>query len=349
MKNIVCVTSTISVGCTFLDWSIHFLSGKNAFYSVSDQSWIPLSMDPVTKINAHGHKKNHPTGYTQGIECLTQLRSVSNLELLSFYPYELPTFEAAELLGILPLNQLDDKIYKDILDAQRNDYSKLINHCAEQGLKIVYLDINEQNVLYGRTMRSISRLFLSKDPAADVTDYQTHLDRLFFQASIDKWNDEGLTNTWDRRERLALSCRPFDFLKYKDPGFDYTKPHIRIDARSLWYNGHTALRKIMDFLDLSIVDARWEAWTNVYAKWQEQQLEILEFEFNYEYIVNAIINNWYYDIGNLTFDEEVIIQHLLIYQHGLNLKTWQLEKFPNNTQDLHLLLEPNIHTIETIY
>ena len=40
---------------------------------------------------------------------------------------------------------------------------------------------------------------------------------------------------------------------------------------------------------------------------------------------------------------------MLIYKYGLNLKTWQLEKFPNNTKQLHELLEENIHPIEKIY
>ena len=60
--------------------------------------------------------------------------------------------------------------------------------------------------------------------------------------------------------------------------------------------------------------------------------------------MDAIVNNWHYEI-DLTFEQEVIVQHCLIYQHGLNLKTWQLEQFPRNTRDLHRLLEPNTHTV----
>ena len=53
---------------------------------------------------------------------------------------------------------------------------------------------------------------------------------------------------------------------------------------------------------------------------------------------------------NLDIVRESTIQHVLIYKHGLTLKSWGLEKFPNNTQDLHLLLEPNIyHEVEDIY
>jgi len=47
----------------------------------------------------------------------------------------------------------------------------------------------------------------------------------------------------------------------------------------------------------------------------------------------------------LNLNQEASIQHVLIYKYDLNLKTWGLEKFPNNTKKLHELLEPNIHKI----
>ena len=105
----------------------------------------------------------------------------------------------------------------------------------------------------------------------------------------------------------------------------------------------------MDFCELPIDQARLDSWLVVYREWQQLQLNILEFTFNYQHIVDAIVNNWYYKLDNLTFEQEIVIQHCLIYQHGLNLQTWQLEKFPDNTQQLHRLLEPNTHKIESIY
>ena len=42
--------------------------------------------------------------------------------------------------------------------------------------------------------------------------------------------------------------------------------------------------------------------------------------------------------------EQAFTQHKLICKHNLNLKTQQLETF-TNTQQLHNLLEPNIHTL----
>jgi len=45
-----------------------------------------------------------------------------------------------------------------------------------------------------------------------------------------------------------------------------------------------------------------------------------------------------------------MMQHALIYKHGLTLKGWGLENFPDDTKDLHQLLEPNVyHDVEDLY
>ena len=59
---IFATTSPKSVGCTFVDWSVHYLSGKNTFFSVRHNQWLPLIENPLTTDNAHHHKKNHPSG-----------------------------------------------------------------------------------------------------------------------------------------------------------------------------------------------------------------------------------------------------------------------------------------------
>ena len=57
MNKLICCTSNRSVGCTFLDWSIHFLSGQNKFFNVDQRAWIDLAKNPLDTLNAHGHKK----------------------------------------------------------------------------------------------------------------------------------------------------------------------------------------------------------------------------------------------------------------------------------------------------
>lgn len=348
MNNIVCVTSPVSVGCTFLDWSIHFLAGKNKFYSTNTSEWIPLSSDPIIKINAHGHNKNHPAGYDSAWECVNRLATVSDSELLSFYPVPLHAAIAGEELNIF--DNLNAEKQKQIHQYQQDDYAKMINSFIKAGIKVIYVSLNKHNILYTKQCRSLNRLYFLDRLADSLTESTEHLDQLFFADSIDQWEQLGLTNVWDRRERAALCTRPFDpSTLMKNLKIERSAQYCQVDAQSLWYNGKNTIKKIMKFLNIAIDKTAWVQWVNVYHKWQQMQLDILEFGINFEHTMNAIVHNWYYELGNLTFEQEVIIQHCLIYQYGLNLKTWQLEKFPSNTQELHKLLEPNIHPIPKIY
>jgi hypothetical protein len=342
-NNIFCVTSPVSVGCSFLDWSIHFLSGKNKFYSTKDSNWIPLSTDPVLEINSHGHKKNHPSGHDCAWQCVDQLATVSDTELLSLYPFPLH-LHAGSFSNIVAETQ------KQIQQYVQDDYAKMINSFIKSNIKVVYVSLNKHNILYTTHPRTLGQLYLSDKFANSLNESSAHLDQLFFSESIAHWEQNGLTDVWDCRERAALCIRPFDTRALmEDLEINRSNQCYQIDARSLWYNGKNTIKKIMHFLNLAIDQTVWSRWVDVYYRWQQIQLDILDFDVNFEYIMNAIVNNWYYEIGDLTFKQEIIIQHCLIYQYGLNLKTWQLKKFPSNTQELYNLLEPNIHLIPEIY
>ena len=347
MNNIVCVASTVSVGCSFVDWSIHFLSGKNKFYSIKNSDWVPLTLDPITKTNAHGHNKNHPAGYNSAWEYIKKLKHVSDSELLSFYPHPLHADVVAKILGIEILNT---ETATKIQNYQKIEYATTINSFIESGIKVVYMNTNKHNILYTQVARSLDRLYFAAKPAKDFAELKDHAHQLFFADAIESWKKDDLTNIWDCREREALCVRPFDTdLIMEDIEINFTKSHLYVEAEAMWYSGKNTIKKIMKFLNIPIDETAWEQWTMVYYKWQQIQLDILEFVINFDHIINSIVNNWHYDIGELTFEQEVIIQHCLIYKHGLNLKTWQLEKFPPDAQELHKLLEPNIHPVPSIY
>ena len=187
----------------------------------------------------------------------------------------------------------------------------------------------------------MERFVVSPLRPTSINDLKNEHREIFFKESNQTWTELGLTNRWDIRERMSLDSRPFntDF-----PDININCQHLWINSLDLWTRTEYTLTKIMKYLELDIMPNRLEKWLPVCKKWQEKQLKILDFAYNYQHIINSIVNNIYYEI-DLTFEQEVVIQHCLIYQHNLNLKTWQLEKFPNNTQELHKLLEPNCHIL----
>lgn len=339
--SLYCITSLRSVGCTFFDWSMHFLSGQEKFYSIEDQAWVPLVADPVQSNNAHGHLKNHPIGFATIQEHMNHVLSMPQDSLYSMYPAQMLIYRAVSDLHI-PINQISSsenqlKINQYIKD----DFNQLFEFCDRRGVKLIYVGDDPGIQLYYLTMRTNSPK-ISNGQVSSPQEVARDNQQVFFGDSVNTWQQLNLTDIWDQREQQALDSRPWH---YTDTNFkNMTYPHMWISCQELWYNGENAALKMLQYLNLNVVPARFEAWKSIYAKWQKKQLQLLEFNFNCQHIVDSIVNDWYYEI-DLTFDQEVVIQHCLIYQHNLNLKTWQLTKFPNNTQDLHKLLEPNTHSL----
>lgn len=348
MNNVFCVTSYNSVGCTFIDWSVYFLSNQTQHYNVKSTSWLPVSSNPLTELNAHVHAKNHPQGYATTKSFIEHIESLPSNGLHSIYPWALAPSAAAECLNLPPESIGDPTAFDHINQFRKDDYTKLLNLCREKQIKTVFVKSDPQSILYFQKKRVLEHLLLDhKTTATTQQQLNDEFQTVFFNRSLSEWQDKGLTEIWDVRERLALDTRPFDqnLINFVP---DLQHPNLWINSIDLWTRTPAVLEKILKFLDLPLDHEKFTQWLPICREWQKIQLDILEFCFNQEHIVNAIINNWHYDI-DLTFDQEVIIQHCLIYQHGLNLKTWQLEKFPKNTKDLHKLLEDNIHQVPKIY
>jgi len=336
----ICIFSGRSIGGTFLDWSIHFLTGQTQYFSSKQNQFIPLVQNPVnhSQQNAHGHLKNHPAGADKTTQFLETCNNSTGL--YSLYACPIHNSTIAEKYEIAPVKDNLDKITQHKLA----DTKKLFTVMAEHGSATVHLAGESFVPLYFLGVRDLGTFMLKTGSPASVEELKNDFETVFFSDSNEKWNAAGLTNSWDIREKNALNIRPLD------PIHEHylSIPHLRIDCREFWHNGISAVSRIMDYLKLQIVPDRFAQWKNVYSQWSKTHTESMEFVYNCDHIVSAIVNNWDYAI-NLTFEQEVVIQHFLIYKHGLNLKTWQLEKFPNNTNQLHNLLEDNIHQIPRIY
>lgn len=344
MNKKICITSVKSVGCTFVDWSVYFLSGQSNFYKVDTRSWKPLSNNPVTGINSHGHLKNHPAGLTRHKQFFDFFDTLPSDQFYTSYPIPMHLDSAAAILNI-DIDQVG-KEYSKIKQHINHDYNQLLQSCNNQNTKLIFVSRDPRIPMYSMHVRSLDRTMLKPERPNSSEELVEEVQNTFFKDSINAWNRKGLSDVWDVRERRALDMRIYtddeDFIT------GLTFPHLWVNCLDLWTRGQIVIKQIMEYLELGIDQDRLEQWIPIYRNWQAIQSNNLEFDYNCNHIVDAIINNWYYNI-NLTFEQEIVIQHLLIYKHNLNLKTWQLTKFPNNTQELHKLLESNIHQLPDTY
>jgi len=289
---IVAITSSLGVGGTFVDWSLHYLSGQTRYFSVADQSWIDLVDQSVTHENAHLHKRNHPLG----------IDDVDHyINILTQTPHELHSF------------YMLDNYLKSTVNAPT---TQLIDKCYEHQLPVVYLHVPQHLIGYAWKKRN----GITVDNNSDVT-------------------------LWDQREQLALDIRPFD-TSVLIPEVATIESTVWTHCEQLWQSPEFVLRDIMNRLSIPIVESRYQQWCSQADKWRQIQVSHTKFARELDHIVAAIVNGWPHPLDQLTLEQEAVIQHCLIYQHNLNIKSWELDRFPNNTKHLHQLLETNQHRVE---
>ena len=151
MKQLVATTSAASVGCTFVDWSINFLSGQTHRYHVLSDQWLPVVDNPLTTLNAHSHKKNHPSGFAESADMIKILQQ-TNGSLFTFYPFARHLDQVAHAQN-LNINNMTAQTWQAIKQAQAVDFNQLFEHMSDLSVKIVYIDLNQSCILYQKNTR----------------------------------------------------------------------------------------------------------------------------------------------------------------------------------------------------
>ena len=347
MKKIVCSISTFSIGCTFVDWSIHFLAGKDQYYSFAQQQWIPLVTNPLTDCNAHGHDRNHPCGIENLKIMMQQAKNMPNDDLYSLYPFAANPPDIRKKLKIDLEKITEEEFYQIELDWYADEYASIFGCCINNNAKVIFIHDNQSTNWFKMFAHQRIKHNVPEDEDQIEISYRK---QSFHKKSIDRWKKLGLENIWDIRERQALDIRLLDMPVNKIADrCDFSKPHFRASVCDLWYRGVQLFDQIMAYLDIPIDPNRLAEWIPIYHAWAQMPLALMQFGDSFDDTIQCIVNGWYKELPELSFDQEVLIQHALIYKHNLNLKTWQLEKLPRNTIDLHRLLETNIHTLVHTY
>lgn len=289
--------------------------------------------DPVAGTNAHGHPRNLCSGLA-GSQIMLQALPRCDRPV-SFYATDRPVDVCCLDLG-LPVDQLRYHTAQ-VLAYQLDDYTRMLSWLADQGVPVIYVAFDPAVQGYLWQSRTLDRKRFSAESARDHEDMEQEFQSMFFPDS------QQPSEIWDTRERMALDLRPFDQPHYQD--LTWSGRHHWINCQDLWFDTESAVTGAMAWLGIKVHTPRLESWRGQARSWQHIQNRSLKFSRELQQIVLCTVKGHYHEIPKLTLKQEAIIQHCLIYHHGLNLRTWQLDHFPNNTLDLHQLLEPNQHPL----
>jgi hypothetical protein len=341
MKKIVFLLSCDQLGFTFLSWSLHYLSGHNSSFSVDQNKFIDLPDNPLMGNNAHRFVKNNPHGFTQTIEFIDKVNTVDFTGFQTIYAI---LADIEQLFPHLSVSEITENI-NTLISEQHADTAKLFDLCSASGPTIV-AEIPKNNKTFQLNIRSLEKKVFENVPYADEESAIEHFNTLFFNESLEKYKALANFDIWDKREFLALNSRILT--NNYELKIDKSKQHFYIHVSDLWFNLDESIRDIFKYIDEQIDEQRYTSWLPIYKRWSMNMKRLDKFEWYIDHIVECIVNNWYFDLSalNLTLIQEAAIQHLLMYKHNLTIKNWQLVKFPNNTQDIHKLLERNFHELK---
>lgn len=350
-RKIYCVTSTHSIGCTFLDWSILYLSGQLKVFSVNSLRWHNISLNPLKQqqsiVNAHNHIKNHKDGWRHNQDAVKKILNDTANEgmAISLYPYPLQ-FDSCLIDLHLDMSDIADaSVMQRILAYQKKDYINMLDWITyDKQIPVIYVSVDPSTKGGGHwTTRSLERLLFSQKKPTSIQQQDQEFQDAFFSQAQQCWGDLRLNQRWDLRERKALDMRPFS--EHWTDDLSLAQDHFWVHCQDLWFDTERTIRAIMLWLNLDLIEENVEQWMPIMRLWQQIHNDNLRFPRHLPKILRSVVHGHKHDISNLTFEQEAIIQHCLIYQFGLNLKTWQLDKFPDCASQLHALLEPNLHPL----
>ena len=331
--NVICFSSRRSVGVTFLLWSYHWLCGHDSYHRIG-KGPIAVPLDPSTGLNAHNFDKNIHHGSKAWQESISIYQQLANCTPVAFYGCPLKSSDITTASA-----NVEDDIDKD--------YAEAVNLITSLVIPLILIVESDSDPYYFSKVRTFDQgqpLIMS---AHGVPQYLIDtLDNFFSNTYYKESINHDDMKIWDLREFMAFNYKHI-FLHPKTDYkklIDFSQSHLYINSKELWHDGENCIRNIMKYLGEHIDESRWTHWVEVYRRWQTVHLDVLRFGWNLPHVIDAIINNYDYDLKVLELDivRESIIQGHLI-DRSLNLRTWQLEKFPNNAKDLHDLLEPLNH------
>ena len=327
-KIIYSINSPCSLGCTFLDWSLQWLSGNCNMWHVRQKTWVSVISDPLNGNNAHGHAKNHPCGIEETIDTIEQLQKFGG-DFSGFYPYAHEFDWHATQLG-LDIKNLEQSGWAQINQLRQQELVDITAACQDHEVATIYINVSPRWQLY----------FLQPRKFPPWLEHHSS----WASALGDLHGIDPSLKIWDWREQLSLDIRPFDSI-CNTVCIDRSRDHLWLEAEDIWFDGERTIPDLFKNLGYQIDHNRQRHWREIWLKWQATQIRHLRFTWQLPNIIDAVIHGYHFQLPEMGIIEEAVIQHCLIYAHDVNFRNWNLDHFPLNALDLHALLEPNTHNI----
>jgi hypothetical protein len=288
MNKTIGLVSRNSVGCTFAEWSIFWLSGQTEYFNVRQGKPTTLTNNPVRLHNSHNHHTNNPESpfdIRRAINILTQQSSLTSL-------YPSPGFNS------------------------NYQCSEIIECFSEKNIPMLYMKLSKGYELFDHFIRYIPNS--TSSPLGFLVN-----------------NNESDPYKW--RQKIILDN------KFLSNPFGEELPvnyGLTVESKDFWHDTETTMQHIMNYFELSIKKDRLETWIPIAKQWVNGIMPLIEFVEAVDGIADSIANGDDKPL-NLTTDQQIVVQHILLFKHKLLLKNY--EKFPTNAKDVYLLLEPNTH------
>lgn len=324
-----------NTGGHFVIWSLYYLSGQTHYEANNQLNSVASPEDFKTIKNAHLHRCDRIYGL-QGCQQLELEPRLSD----NYHVYLNYAFFSKLLNSEFNVNWPESTVEQrnHIENLIIKDTKHMIDYIQDRH-KLVLVDFDHSDLL---NIKYNDRYPLDwyGIPADNQDELTDRYEQDFF-SGISQHFDQ---NIWDKREKVALMMRLPPLTDWSSL-VNKQKPNAIYTTDDIWNDLPNVIVELLDYLELPLLQDRIASWKELYYVWREKHDN--HFSRCFGRIVQAIVNGEYMCLKrfNLNFYKEALIQHALITKHNLNLKTWQLEKFPSNTKDIHLLLEPNFHTL----
>ena len=327
-------------GGHFIIWSLYFLTGQQ--YCISEAgSIVPVVAEfDGDSINFHHQSLLKVSGLDECKSVVNQLQNDST---------------TPPVVNIYLLPKSSSNIYKDIIDQygkvtpehvnmlrtiELDDTVAMLDWIHSNRYPLLFVEYHQSDILNSFYNDRQPLSILENQYVGSLHKKYATWEDLFYKGTAEQFEN----NVWDYREKLSLIIKPFDTVKFAKC-LNKKLPHLSYNTDDIWNNFDALIPEMCEFLKVTVVPERLDIWKSIYNEWRVKHDPY--FSRHFDRIINAIVQGDYMSLTrfNLTFFHEALIQHALITRHNLNFKTWQLTKLPDNTQEIHKLLEPNIHTI----